>query len=291
MKILISDSGSTKTDWCLLERLDGDEFRVSMRTTTQGMNPVHQERTELVKILEEELLPHLPLESSSEWQCFFYGAGCVGDHAAMLKTILSELLPIKMNKIEVASDLLAAARALCGNQEGIACILGTGSNSCYYNGTDIVDNIPPLGYILGDEGSGAVLGRMFLNALYKGDLPADTREILQKETGLTYVDIINKVYRQPMANRFLASLTRFIAAHMDLKGMRELVIDNFRSFLRKNVLKYGRKDLPVGAVGSVAYYFQEEFYEALMMEECLCGTILQAPMNGLISYHSIIPQK
>lgn len=287
---LIADSGSTKTDWALAVTVaDGDQEEQVYRFSTQGINPVHQQADTVRRILNGELLPQLgaiPLPAAP-MEVFFYGAGCAGEYVAKLTLLLSDVLAAVATDVSVhaASDLLAAARALCGSSEGIACILGTGANSCLYDGKEVVRNIPPLGYILGDEGSGAVLGRLFLNALYKEELPASLREDFLVSQKLTYSDIINKVYREPMANRWLASLTVFIGEHLQVEGVRQLVLDNFRHFLRKNVLKYGRCDLPVHAVGSVAWYFREELAEAVRAEGCTLGRVLQWPMEGLLEFH------
>ena len=184
------------------------------------------------------------------------------------------------------SDLLGAARSLCRKEAGIACILGTGANSCLYDGERIVRNTPALGYILGDEGSGAVLGRLFVNALYKGQLPATLRKSFEHDTGLDLVTIINKVYREPMANRFLASLSTFIGKHLDCEPLRQLVVQNFRKFFRHNLVAYETSHLPVGAVGSIAWYYREQLAEAAAAEGFRLGTVMQSPMKGLIAFHN-----
>ena len=178
------------------------------------------------------------------------------------------------------------ARAF-GCDEGIACILGTGANSCVYDGNEITANVPPLGYILGDEGSGAVLGRMFINALFKCGLSAELRDEFLCETGLTLADIINKVYREPMANRFLASTSLFIHNHLDNNDLRTLVVDNFKAFFRRNVSLYGRRDLPVGAVGSIAFYYKTELLEAARSEGFEVVKVIKSPMDGLVGCEDV----
>lgn len=171
-------------------------------------------------------------------------------------------------------------RALCGDREGIACILGTGANSCLYDGHEIVANIPPLGYILGDEGSGAVLGKMFLNAIFKGFLSEEIKQLYLQESSQSYADIIRKVYREPLANRYLATTAKFIAAHeADYPELRTLVKDNFRGFIHRNIDKYNRKDLPLNFVGSIAYFFQSELRE--VSEECgySLGHVVRSPLD------------
>ena len=166
--ILIADSGSTKTDWAVVE--DG---RMVLAMATQGINPFHQERGNIETVIEEELLPKMG--NIDPEGIFFYGSGCREDKVEMMCDILGHAFP-QCGKIEAQGDLLAAARAVCGEHEGIACIMGTGANSCLYDGNRVVENTPPLGYILGDEGSGAVLGKLFVNALFKGQLPEPLKD-------------------------------------------------------------------------------------------------------------------
>ena len=149
-----------------------------------------------------------------------------------------------------------------------------------------MQNTPPLGYILGDEGSGAVLGERFLNALYKGFLPATLLEAFEHDQQMDMATVISRVYRQPMANRFLASLSPFISSHLDVPEVSQLVVDNFRSFFRRNVVQYQHPELPVGFVGSVAYYYQRQLQEAAAVEGFTVGSILKSPIEGLVQYHS-----
>ena len=215
---------------------------------------------------------------------FFYGAGCIPEKKGVVEKVLRKVFP-DADRIEVESDLLGAARAVCQHQEGLACILGTGSNSCLYDGEKIVGNIPPLGYILGDEGSGAVLGKLFLNALFKGALPDGMKEDFLQSSGLSYPEIIQRVYRQPMANRFLASTSLYISEHLDVPALRELVKQNFRDFFHKNIAQYGRHDLPVGAIGSIAYHYRDLLQEVADEEGYKLSTVAKSPMEGLVAYH------
>jgi N-acetylglucosamine kinase-like BadF-type ATPase len=159
----------------------------------------------------------------------------------MMKRMLGEVF--SSQNIEVHSDLTAAARALCQHEPGIACILGTGANSCLYDGQDIIQNTPALGYILGDEGSGSVLGRLFMNAIFKNPAFADVRNDYLAKNKLTQADIIQKVYREPMGNRFLATTSLYIEEHLDNSLLRDLVVQNFRQFFRSNIVPYNRPDL------------------------------------------------
>lgn len=201
-----------------------------------------------------------------------------------MKQMLAQFFPTQ--KIEVHSDLMAAARALCQHEEGIACILGTGANSCLYDGNDIVKNTPALGYILGDEGGGAVLGRLFMNAIFKNPAFAEIRDSYLKKTKLTQADIINKVYREPMANRFLATTSLYISEHIDNPLLRNLVVQNFRQFFRNNIVPYQRPELPVHFVGSMAHHYKDLLDEAAKAEGFQLGTVMKSPMEGLVSYHS-----
>lgn len=276
--ILIADSGSTKTDWAVV-----DNGRQVVAMSTQGINPFHQDAENIATVIEEELLPKMGnIEPEG---IFFYGSGCREDKVEMMCGILGKAFP-QCARIEAQGDLLAAARAVCGEREGIACIMGTGANSCLYDGNRVVENTPPLGYILGDEGSGAVLGKLFVNALFKGQLPSELKDEWLEETGLSLNIIINKVYREPLANRFLASTSRFIHQHLSVEPLERMVVDNFREHFRRNVNQYGRKDLTVGAIGSVAYYYREQLQKAATVEGYTLGKVMRSPMDGLVRYHS-----
>ncbi|MBQ3632430.1 MAG: ATPase [Prevotella sp.] len=284
--VIIADSGSTKTDWAV----DG------RRLQTQGINPFHQDEDTIRSILRNELLPQLalPLAASSPESdatdaahqtlavegAVFYGSGVRPELEAKMEGLLREIFP-NASHIEAHSDLLGAARALCGGREGIACILGTGANSCLFDGERIVRNTPPLGYILGDEGSGAVLGIRFLNALYKGQLDDALRHAFEAWAGLALPDVIARVYRQPMANRWLASLSPFIHQHISQRGVQALVVDNFRDFIRRNIVPYRRPDLPLNAVGSIAYHYQPQLQEAARQEGYAIGIVVRSPLDRL----------
>lgn len=181
--------------------------------------------------------------------------------------------------------MLAAARSLCGHEPGIACILGTGSNSCFYDGQDIINNVSPLGFILGDEGSGAVLGKLLIGDILKNQLSAALKEEFLKQLGLTAPEIIDRVYRQPFPNRFLASLSPFLAQHIEEPDIHKLVLSSFIAFLRRNVTQYDYQQYPVHFIGSVAYCYREILEEALQQTGIRQGKILQSPMEGLIQYH------
>lgn len=279
--ILIADSGSTKTDWAL--RLPDGAVRMM---TTGGLNPVMQSEAEIEAVAAS--LRSLLEGGGEPLRVFFYGAGCTADRAPIMRRVLQRALSAIADDatVSVESDLLGAARALCGRAEGIACIIGTGSNSCLYDGRRIVANTPPLGYVLGDEGSGASLGKAFLNGIFKGSLSRELREEFLTDFGLTYDDVIERVYRRPLANRFLASVVNYIRKRQDNKELRLMVTSSFRSFIRLNVKPYERPDLPLNFVGGVAYSFSDELGEACMSEGFTIGRVVKAPISGLLEYHS-----
>ncbi len=275
--LLLADSGSTKTDWCVVK--NGTQL---LRCSTQGLNPFHQDFPVMEKIINEELLPQIGGFVEQISTIRFYGAGCRPQTASRIVTLLNRFFPKSCENITVASDIDAAAIAVCGNKEGIACILGTGSNSCLWNGIKVVANMPPLGYILGDEGSGAVLGRLFLNALFKGGLSDDLRKEFLSVSGQTLEDIIRRTYREPLPNRYLASFSPFIKEHIDCPGVRSIVVNNFKDFFDKSVCRYERSGLSIGAVGSIAFYFREELEEAASLCGLRINNVVKTPMEGML---------
>lgn len=275
--ILIADSGATKTDWCL-----GKNKADAQVVQTQGINPFHQSKEHIAQVLIEELLPQLPTDEHIT-HIHFYGAGCTPEKSLIVKEELAKLFPDAI--IDVQSDLLGAARALCGKEKGIACILGTGSNSCFYDGGKITANVSPLGYILGDEGSGANLGKKLVGDCLKGIMPSDIRQAFLEETGLTPTDIIEKVYRQPQANRFLASLTPFLSAHRNIPEIQALLLSSFTEFFRRNVMQYAYETVEVHFTGSIAWYFQEEVKKAAQALNIRTGQFIKNPIHGLAKFH------
>ena len=282
MKV-IADSGSTKTDWSVLSTSDS----VLSTFTTQGLNPYHQSSDLIAATLGEvsaRVEACRPYDSG-DLCVYFYGSGVRPEQEAPMAALIRKALPEAVS-VEAHSDMLGAARALCGRKSGIASILGTGANSCLYDGEQVVRNTPAMGYILGDEGSGAVLGKHFLHDLYIGRLPDELKADFETETGLSLPVIIDRVYRQPLANRFLGSLADFIHSQVHIPAVRSLVVDNFRAFFTCHIAPYGNRKIPVSCVGSIAWYFKDELKEAARLEGFRLGTILQSPMQGLIKYHS-----
>lgn len=279
--ILIADCGSTKIDWCVL-----DHATLKKQIFTVGMNAVMLTEEEMRNRIAAELIPELAELTSEIEAVYFYGAGCVSEAVcANVASAIAANIPSAKN-IEVYSDLLAAARALCGHNTGIACILGTGSNSCLYDGNAIVSNVSPLGFILGDEGSGAVLGKLFIGDLLKNQLPAGLKEKFYEEYNLTYLDVIQKIYREPGANRFLATVAPFINKHIDLPEVHTLVKNAFKAFFCRNIHQYaGYENLKVNFIGSIANYFRPVLEEAAAECGCQIGTVLRSPMDGLLKFH------
>ena len=278
--ILIADCGSTKIDWCVVE--NGE---VKKQVFTSGINAL--------LMTEEQIRESLALELAQEVaefeieSVYYYGAGCLFDDiCANVRRAIAANVPTAKT-IEVHSDLVAAARALCGDHEGIACILGTGSNSCFWDGEKIADNVSPLGYILGDEGSGAVLGKLLVGDVLKKQLPAELCEKFLKEYELDRQKIIESVYKRPAANRFLASLSPFLSKNIEEPAIHRLVLNAFKSFFVRNIENYkDYKNYAVSFVGSVAFYYREVLEEAAKAVDIKIGTIIKSPMEGLVKYHS-----
>lgn len=286
MITLIVDSGSTKTSWCFAFLPDTKSADGARTVTTEGLNPAVMSAEDVEEKVSKALnhcLQSLSISAADVENVFFYGAGCIAGRAGVVSESISSILVDA--KIYVADDLLGAARALCGHKAGIACILGTGSNSCLYDGKNIVAHTPALGYVLGDEGSGAVLGRKFLNAVLKQTLPENIRKRFLQESGLDMAEVINRVYRSPAPNRFLASMSKYIHGYLDEKEVRDIVIDNFEDFIRNNILAYGDEFRTINVVGSIAYHYKEQLTEAASRNGFQIGKIIKSPIEGLIEYH------
>lgn len=275
---LIADAGSTKTDWALLE--DGNTVQ-TLRTS--GMNPFQMTEEEIAKEVQEHLVSALPTTTVNELH--FYGAGCTPEKQPIVERAIRKSLDIT-GECEVASDMLGAARGICGHKPGIACILGTGSNSCAYDGKYITKNVSPLGFILGDEGSGAVLGKLLVGDVLKNQLPKPICDRFFEKYKMTAAEIIDRVYRQPKPNTFLASFVPFLEENIHEPQIYNLVKESFRSFFRRNVMQYeGWEKLPIGFNGSIAAIYRKPLEEVMNEEGLHLGRIIQAPMEALIEYH------
>jgi N-acetylglucosamine kinase-like BadF-type ATPase len=279
MMILIADSGSTKTDWCIAEK-----SHPLQTIQTSGINPYFQSKEEICEQLILELFPHIEVDKKEIGEVYFYGAGCAFEKVEIVKGAIESLMNVPV--VEVHSDLLAAARGVCGRQAGIACILGTGSNSCFYDGQHIVKNISPLGYMLGDEGGGAVLGKLLVGDLLKDMMPEELKDKFLKQYELTPAQIIDRVYRQPFPNRFLAGLSPFLAENIHEPAIYALILNSFKSFIVRNVMKYDYQTWPVHFTGSIAYYYQDILAEAAAETGIRMGIVSKSPLQGLVVFHS-----
>lgn len=276
--ILIADSGSTKTHWCLMAA-NGH----SSEYFTDGINPYQQTSDAIKNSVNNQLLPKMAGEmwAGKITNVYFYGAGCTPEKTPVVAYALEDIF--KSATIEVYSDMVGATRSLLGNAHGVACILGTGANSCLWDGTNIVKNVPALGFILGDEGSGAVLGKRLVSDIFKNQLSEELKEKFQKQYNVTAADIIENVYRKPFPNRYLASFSRFCVENMENPLIAKLVYDHFDYFVKRILHQYPA--LPVGFVGSIAYYYQDVLKRVMSDNGYEVGKILQSPMDGLKEYH------
>ena len=284
--ILTADSGSTKCHWALVEGKGASEDAKIIET--RGINPVTCSSEQVKEIIAEGLLPQI--KATEVEGIYFYGAGCIANAPATLELqrTLQEIFP-QATTIVVATDMLGAAHALCGHDKGIVCILGTGSNSAFYDGEQLAKNIPPLGYILGDEGGGANLGKTFVSNALKGLMPSEIVDLMYEECQTSYAQIIESVYRKPNANRYLASFVPFMARHRDRVEIRRCIDLAFDNFIERNLLQYPDVEkLPINFVGSIAAVFEQELTEALSRHSLTLGKIERSPIGGMVKYHTTL---
>jgi glucosamine kinase len=275
--ILIADSGSTKTEW--REVTDGVAGRSYI---SSGINPFFVTREEIISLLRKEIPD---MEGSTASRIFFYGTGV--SSAAKAEIVRGALFSFfGTGELFIGSDLLGAARSLCQTDPGIACIIGTGSNSCYYDGKAIVSNVSPLGYILGDEGGGAVLGRKLVSGVLKKQLPGLVIETFFKAYPYTPAGILDNVYNMPFPNRFLGQFTRFIADNIHVPELQAIITSSFDEFMIRNVLQYPEaRKFPVHFTGSIAYHFRPFLEELLTKYRLQSGLFTLTPMENLVRYH------
>ncbi|MBM3443213.1 MAG: N-acetylglucosamine kinase [Bacteroidetes bacterium] len=280
---LIADSGSTKAEWCLM--------RGKRRTTvfTQGISPYFFDGPQIESLLRAELLPTLGLgkRQSLVEEVHYYGTGCINRaNSAMVAKALGCLFPEAT--VRVDNDLLGAARALCGHQRGLACILGTGSNSCYFDGRRIVKNSPGLGYVLGDEGSGAYLGRKVLQYYLYETFDEDLRARFDAAYATTAAEILDQVYKKPLANRYLASYAAFLAANRGHYMVENILEDGLNDFFFQHVIRYKKsRSLPVHFVGGIAFGFRDVIQELCRNYGLTVGQVIRNPMEGLVAFHGM----
>jgi len=275
---LIADSGATKAEWCLIR--DGKKKTIF----TQGISPYFLDTDQIEALLRTELLPKLkevPVD-----HLFYYGTGCANaTNVKSVKTALRRLF--RGTSITVETDLMAAARAVCGTEKGIACILGTGSNSCYYNGKRIVKNSPGLGYVLGDEASGAYLGKKVIQYYLYNTFDEDLRARFDARFVTTPVEILDNVYKKPLPNRYLAGFTLFLAENRGHYMIENIIEDGLNDFFFQHLCKYAEIwKYPVSFVGSVAYGFKDVILDLCSSYEFEPGIVLKNPMPGLIRFHA-----
>ena len=275
---LIAESGSTRTEWALVE-----DNHLVQRVFTEGLNPFFQTRREISRSVRLGL-PESFFKKKLD-QVYYYGARCSPYEK---KNILGASLVAQFKTpIQVESDLLAAARGLFKCEAGIACILGTGSNSCFYDGKIIVKNVKAAGYILGDEGSGAVLGKLFLADLLKGLAPKELANEFHEKFRISVNDVMESVYNLPFPNRFLGTIAYFLGDYMDNEYVYNLLTNNLRSFFNRNVCQYDYINYPIRFVGSLAYAYPDILQEVAQEFGVEIDVIEETPMNGLIEFHSM----
>lgn len=275
---LIADSGATKAEWCLV----GAGRKKTM--LTQGISPYFLNTEQIANLIRDELMPRL--KNTVVDEVYYYGTGCANPvNARSVKSAIKRHFPGA--QIQVTHDLMAAARSLCGHRKGIACILGTGSNSCYFDGRKIVKNSPGLGYVLGDEGSGAYLGKKVLQYYLYGTFDDELRGRFDLTYTTNTAEILESVYKKPLPNRYLAGYARFLAENRGHYMIENIIEDGLNDFFFNHLCKYKEVwKLPVNFVGGVAFGFKDLLQQLCNSYEFELGKVIQAPMEGLIEYHS-----
>lgn len=275
---LIADSGATKCEWCLVNNGEKKTF------FTTGISPYFLDKNQIVELLQKKLLPQL--EKAEVNELFFYGTGLGNlNNISIINEALKELFPSA--KVEAETDLMAAARALCGNEKGMVCILGTGSNSCYFDGKRLIKNTPSLGFILGDEGSGADLGKRvlqhYLNNIFDDDLKARFDALFVTNQ----MEILENIYKKPFPNRYLAGFAKFLSENRGHFMVENILEDCLNDFFLNQLCKYSESlTLPVNFTGSIAFSFKDVLQELCDRYGCKLGLVLKNPMQGLVKYHN-----
>ncbi|MEO8172864.1 MAG: N-acetylglucosamine kinase [Sediminibacterium sp.] len=275
--ILIADSGATKCQWALVQN------GKSKVITTQGISPYFLTGGQISDLLSKELIPKL--KKAPITHVYFYGTGLANaDNAAIVKKVLKELFP--KTKIEVQTDILAAARSLCGKKKGIACNLGTGTICCYYDGKKVVKTSPGLGYVLGDEGSGTYLGKKVIQYYLYNTYDEELRARFEKRFQTTQKEILDRVYKQPLANRYLASFAIFLAENRGHYMIENIIEDGLNDFFFTHLYKFRESwTMPIHFTGSIAFGFRDVLKELCSTFELELGKVIKSPMQGLIAYH------
>lgn len=274
---LIAESGSTKTDWCLV-----GATKKNIKYKTSGINPYLQTEEDIINLLENEL----KLSKYTPDSIHFYGAGLSSDQKQnWLKKIFKK--HFKVNKIEVNSDMLAAARGLCNKDKGIVVILGTGSNTCYFNGKTFRTAVPSLGYIAGDEGSGNHMGKRVLRYYAYNMFDEELKATFESMFGNDLNVIKDKLYKEPFANRYLGSYTQLLSQHRGHFMVENIIEDSFIELFSQHILKYRESwRYPVNFTGSVAYEFRDVLKKICQQYELTFGKVQRSPLKGLVEYHT-----
>ncbi len=281
--IIIADSGSTKTDWTLINK-SGEEKLVQ----TAGLNPFFVDQATVTEVLQKDLHPFL--DQKQVQKVFFFGSGCFQPmRGQVIQSALDDFF--RQADIDVYSDLLGAAYALCGHTPGMVGILGTGAGTCTFDGEKITDTIPSLGYLLGDEGSGAFLGRILVNDFFTNDLPENLQKDFSETYDLSLHKAMDAVYKQAFPNRFLASFVPFLKKHKNNDYVQNILQKSFDLFFDKQILKYQETSLPLSMTGSVAFHFEEEIRKSAQRKNIAVHAIEETPMRGLIAFYQDEIQK
>jgi len=276
--ILVADSGSTNTDWVIL-----DQGKIISSFKTKGFNPYFTSSKEVFTEIKAKTPKEIDVENITN--IYFYGSGC---SSADMNNIIQNGLKQYFTKsiIEINHDLLGAARALFHNEEGIAVILGTGANTCHYNGKEITKNVPSLGFILGDEGGGDYMGKLFITDYLYGNLSKEITSNFEKKYILDKNKILQKVYKEPYPNRFLASFTEFILENSNEAYINEIIRNTFRNLFKVHICKYNNyQKYNIRVTGSVGYHFKKQLIEVATEFSAKINLIEKNPISRLAQFH------
>lgn len=276
--LLIADSGSTKIDWCLIDNANQRKYFQSI-----GLNPYNVSEKTINEEIVANILPNIP--ANERMEMYFYGSGCSTiQKKTQMSNIFQHYLP--NTEIHIEDDLLGAARATCGREKGVAAILGTGSNSCLYDGEKIIENLPSLGYVLCDEGAGTNIGKIVLRNYLRGQMPEHIHKQFAAENPGEEADFLNRLYMGEKPNFYLASFAKFAITRRDDAYCRRIIEEAFNNFFIMQVSQYSDyKQHPINVVGSVGYYAQDVFKEVAEQHGVKVGKVIQAPLEELINYH------
>jgi glucosamine kinase len=276
---VVADMGSTKTDWSFVD----EKKKTSLKT--QGFNPYFYS-TENIKQILKDAFDNKNLPLTEVEKLYFYGSGCSTDEkCAIIKNALIDFFP--NTEIFITHDLLGSARALCGRNQGVACILGTGSNSCLYDGENIIDNVPSLGFLLGDEGGGSDIGRELIKYYNYGELPMELEEQFEEEFKMNRKLLLKEVYETKHPNVYCAGYSKFVADNKANPVMQQLITERLDEFFKRHVIKYeDYKNLPINFIGSTAYYYSDILRKVAIKYGTRVGVIVQNPMEKLIAFHN-----